>query len=146
MKSFSKVILGAFLAAVVGLAGVALATNTGSSTNAFFGYNPSTGLFGVPGGQIALGASPTSGASTSCGTLGAITGGTTAGTVATAAVTTCTLQLVFPSPAPNGWLCDITDLTHPAQETQAATTTTSCTTSAMTITAGDVLMFQAIGY
>jgi hypothetical protein len=152
MKSLTSKIAGF-------VAGLALASGLAYATNVFYaGYNAQTNQFGINGVVTAGGPIPTSGASTSCGTLGAIVGGTYAGQVTTAAVTTCTLQLVLPVPtlvvsggansaaAPNGLICRVFDITHPAVEAIASTTTTSCTTGSMTITAGDVLQYELIAY
>lgn len=136
MKKLLKV-TSAFIAGLAMAAGLAYAT---TNPNAFYaGYNQFTNQNGLNGVVVSGGAAPTSGGSTSCGTLGAITGGSTAGQVATAGVTTCTVQLVFPvsalvvsgapgangtangypnqtasSAPPNGAVCLFIDETHPA--------------------------------
>lgn len=79
-----------------------------------------------------------------CGTVGSVTGGATVGSF-TAGQTGCAPVLTLPT-APHGWICHVKDLTTPADAfTQSATTTTSCTSSA-TVTNGDTILFDAIGY
>lgn len=147
MKNFSKIVLGAFLATVLGMAGLALATNTGSSI--YFGYNPVTGLETTHGTDVSGGISPVITGSTGCGTLTLATvGGASAGTVTLGTfATSCTLTITFPSAAPNGWACFFNDLTTPAdQPKQASTSTTTCVTTAGTQVTGDVIQWSAVGY
>lgn len=162
MKKFLKSLTGKFTAVVVGLG---LAAGLAVAANSFYaGFQPQAVQTGIVGTIVSGGPVPTSGASTSCGTLGAITGGTSAGTIVTAAVTTCTVQLVLPvsslvvssgnndglnatnsSAVPNKVICLFIDLTHPAIYGSASATTTSCTSSALTITAGDTLEYVVLG-
>lgn len=79
-----------------------------------------------------------------CGTPGSLTGGATAGSF-TAGQTACAPVITLPT-APHGWICHVKDLTTPADTfTQSATSVTSCTSSA-TVTNGDTILFDAIGY
>lgn len=147
MKKFTQFLVGAFAAALIGVAGLAVADNTGSSN--YFGFNPSTGLSGERGPLVALGVSPTVTGVTGCGTLTALTGGGTAGTVTLGTfTTTCTLTITFPSPAPHGWICTFNDrVTAAAVLRQASDSTTTCVTAANTsMVTADVVSFSAIGY
>lgn len=79
-----------------------------------------------------------------CGTPGSLTGGATVGSF-TAGQTACAPVITLPT-APHGWICHIKDLTTPADTfTQSATSATSCTSSA-TVTNGDTILFDAIGF
>lgn len=149
MKNFSKFVLGAFAAAVLGLAGLAFAastSNTGSSI--YFGYNPSTGLETTHGADVSGGVLPVVTGSGGCGTLGAVVGGASAGSVTIGTfATSCTLTFTFPSAAPNGWICIFNDLTTPADSVkQATSSTTTCVTTAATVVTGDAIQFNAVGY
>lgn len=78
-----------------------------------------------------------------CATVSALTGGPNAGSFSTTA-TTCTPVINLPT-APHGWYCQASDITHPVNFTQTATSVNSCTVTATTIS-GDVIVFEAIGY
>jgi hypothetical protein len=104
----------------------------------------------VAGAFQGNGAAPTTTGST-CGTIGTQTGNNTNGTIQTATVTACTLKLNFATTAPNGWNCWFSDRTSvPASLTtqmrQASSNTTSCTSNAATITAGNLMQFSAFPY
>jgi len=79
-----------------------------------------------------------------CTTVSALTGGRAAGSFATTTTGTCTAVINLPT-APNGWMCDANDITHPVGFTQTASTVSSCTISATT-TSGDTIIFHAIGF
>lgn len=146
MKNFSKFVLGAFAALVLGIAGLALADNTGSSIT--FGWNPVSGLEVSHGADVSGGVSPAITVSGSGCAISAVKGGAYAGSFSSGAGTSCTFTITFPSAAPNGWVCTITDLTTPADgpAKQASTTTTTCVTGATTVVSGDVMQFSAVGY
>jgi hypothetical protein len=147
MKTFSKILLGAFLATVLGFAGPALADNTGSAI--YFGYNPATGLEFTHGADVSGGVSPVITGTAGCGTLTAkTTGGASAGSVTLGTfATSCTLTITFPSAAPNGWYCTFADLSVPTAFTEASTTTTTCVTNvSTTATTGNVVVWNAVGY
>lgn len=80
-----------------------------------------------------------SGCSNSTTVGGAIAGKFTSGTTGT-----CTVTITLPTAA-NGWTCNAYDLTTPAVFQQTASTTTSCTIAATTVTS-DVVTFMAMGY
>lgn len=149
-----------FLAGLSLVAGMAVAANT-----FYAGFLPQTNQTGINGLETYGGPTPI--VSGTCGTIGAVTGGTSAGTIATAAVTSCTLTLTLPvstlvvssglnnglnqvnsSAAPNGLICTLQDITHPAVYAlySSAPTTTSCSFAAQTITAGDVFQYTITGY
>lgn len=132
-------VLGAFLvAALLGFGTIAVAQT------AYSGFNPLTGLNGVLGIPVALGTSPVITGST-CGTLTKV-GGAAVFTVAGTA-TTCTIVVTMPAAAPNGYFCVFIDETHPADIiTQASHTGTSCTSSAATVTAADVILVEVNGF
>lgn len=146
MKNLSKFVLGAFVAIVLGVAGLALADNTGSSV--VFGWNPSTGLEVTHGADVSGGVSPVLTYSAGCGTVTAQAGGASAGTFTIGTfATSCTITITFPSAAPNGWFCTFNDLTTAADAPkQASTTTTNCVTTAGTMVTGDKAVWNAIGY
>lgn len=125
--------------------------------NVFYaGYTPNTNQSGVNGLVVSGGPVPV--VTGTCGTIPAALGGTTTGSVATAAVTTCTLIFTLPTNTqavsggapgvnpPNGLWCQVYDVTHPAVEAIASVTANVCTTAAMTITAGDVIQYHIEGY
>lgn len=130
------------------LAGLAIGLGLISAValaDVYYGWNPNTGLESFHGSFVSLGTKPV--VTGTCGTLGAVTAGATAGQVVAGAVTTCTIVITFPSASPTGWICKFTDLTTPADPiTQASTTTTSCTSSVSTIVSGDTIQFVAVGY
>jgi len=151
MKMFSKIVLGALAAAVFGIAGFALAANTGS--NFYFGYNPTTGFNGTAGTPYAGGPVPVLSGS-GCGTLATVQASQVGGSGVTqfaANATTCTITLTLPapagqtsnSPANNGIFCVPVDETHVATAaSQTAHTTTSCTVSLTGVTSGDLILVE----
>lgn len=79
-----------------------------------------------------------------CGSVGSVTGGGTTGSF-TAGQSSCIPVINLPT-ATNGWFCEAHDITHPSDAfLQTAKTTTSCTLSA-TVTSGDLIVFNAVGY
>lgn len=112
----------------------------------YVGYNPVTGMSGAQGIPVSVGTPPTT--SGTCGTLGATTGGQAVFTQATAAVTTCTLTVTIPtaSAAPNGLYCVFVDETNVHAIYQASHTSTTCTSNAATITAGDTILVEINGF
>jgi hypothetical protein len=156
MKTFSKIVLGALIAAVLGVAGLALATGANTGLNSYLGFNPATGLTGAPGIPYAVGPMPVlSGAG--CGTLATVQASETGGSsvvLFTANATTCTLTLTVPtispatSPAgfPTALFCIPVDETHVATAaSQTAHTTTSCTVSLTGVTSGDTILVELNG-
>jgi hypothetical protein len=138
-----------------GLAGLLIAGVAASAV--YYGYNPNTGLNGVPGLTVAGGPSPA--VTGTCGTIPAPVGGAAVFQVTTAGVTTCTLTVTYTVPAtalagssaaaPNGLFCVFTDETTAADANnmhQASHTTTSVTTNAATIVAGDNILVECNGY
>ena len=160
LKLKSKVL--AVLAGLVATAGVALAANT-----FYAGYNPATNANGTQGLDVTGGPVPVVTGTGGCGTITAVTGGTSAGqfTIGTFA-TSCAITLTLPVPtivvssgnndgknavnsaaAPNGLFCIIQDLTTGADKTfQVSTTTTACVFNAATFVTGDVLQYSIVGY
>lgn len=114
---------------------VLTASSTATVTNKSIQYDQLT---------AGTGTKPTTTGS-SCGTTGTITGGMFHGKVATATVTSCTLQLNFSYTAPDGYNCRFWDATTAADYFQSSVvnTTSSCTSGAMTIVAGDSIGYQA---
>lgn len=156
---FKSKLLG-FLAGLALVGGLAVAANT-----YYAGYLPQTNQTGVNGIEIAGGAVPI--VTGTCGTIGTVTGGTGAGEIVTAAVTSCTLTLTLPvstlvvssgnndgknavnsSAAPTRLRCSLKDITHPAAAAiyASAPTTTACSFAAQTITAGDTMAYEISGY
>lgn len=79
-----------------------------------------------------------------CGTTGAVSGGTTAGSF-TAGATSCVPVITLPN-APHGWICKANDLTNPGDVfTQTGSSVTSCTMSA-TVTSSDNILLEARGF
>jgi hypothetical protein len=73
-------------------------------------------------------------------------GGGSSGTFVSGTTGTCTVTLTFAFTAPNGWFCDASDRTTPANLiSQSASTTTSCTITGTTVTS-DVIGFSANWY
>lgn len=73
-----------------------------------------------------------------------LVGGDTAGTFNSGTSGTCTVAITLPI-AHAGWVCAAQDLTTPATFQQTATTTTSCTVAATTVS-GDAVVFTARSY
>lgn len=137
MKSFAKVLLSVFASLIVfGLGAVP------AEAQVYYGFNPSTGLEVSHGTDVSGGVLPVFSA---CTTISAAVGGAYAGQLVTSG-TSCALVITFPSAAPNGWLCTLVDRTHAAIGVQASSTTTSCTFTAVTTTAADVMVWSALGY
>jgi hypothetical protein len=81
---------------------------------------------------------------------GSTLGGATAGSFASGTTGTCTVVITLNGAtgitAPNGWSCDVHNLTNPINlPGQTATSTTTATVSGTT-TSGDVLQFKCVGY
>lgn len=57
-----------------------------------------------------------------------------------------TATLTFPTAAPNGWNCAASDITHTAVASQSAASTTACTLTFSSVTANDVISFNAAPY
>jgi hypothetical protein len=93
---------------------------------------------------IVSGAGTTFTIASGCATTSALTGGRSTGSFATTTTGTCTPVINLPT-APNGWICDANDITHPVGFVQTASTVNSCTISATT-TSGDTILFHAIGF
>lgn len=150
MSKFTKIFLG-FLAGCMVAAGIAVFAQTANLTQ-YVGYNPVTNTNGAQGLAISLGALPTLGASTSCGTTATVAASMVGGTSVfqfTANATTCTVQIVYPTAAaaPNGIYCVFADETTPADTMkQASHTTTSCTSSASTVVSGDKILVEVNGF
>jgi hypothetical protein len=136
-----------------GLAGLLIAGVAASAV--YYGYNPNTGLNGVPGLTVAGGTTPA--VTGTCGTIPAPVGGAAVFSVTTAGVTSCTLTVTYSVPSnalagssaavPNGLFCVYVDETHPADTiSQASHTTTSSTSSTATISAGDVILVECNGF
>ena len=85
--------------------------------------------------------------SSSCGTLGTPSGNALTGTITSSGATTCTIKLNFSYTAPHGWNCQFYDVTTSGYYYSfggvGATSTTSCTSVAGTITSGDTLSYFA---
>lgn len=116
--------------------------------SAYYGYNPATGLEVSHGADVSGGTSPVVTVTGSSCTITTLKGGAYAGSFVEAGGTSCTFTVTFPSAAPNGWVCTITDLTTPADgpAKQASTSTTACVTGATTVVSNDVMQFTAVGY
>lgn len=150
-KSLRSKLLG-FVTGLAVVAGMAVAANT-----FYAGYRIETNQNGIPGLITAGGPVPT--VTGTCGTIPAAVGGTSTGQVTTAAVTSCQLTFTLAAvagigvlgglpgvAAPTGIWCTVFDLTHPAVEAIASTSTTTCVTGTMTITAGDVIQYHIEAY
>ena len=117
---------------------------------AIAGMSAGGGVSGQNPGQvpayISTGKTFTTTTGTSCGTVGTLTGGATAGTYVSGTSGTCAIVLLFGIGAPNGWSCFATDITttSDAQHQTAATATTATITG--TTASADVVSFHCIGY
>jgi hypothetical protein len=141
MKTLFSRFHKALIATIVGV----LAVGGLAFAQVYYGFNPVTGLNGVQGVPVAGGVVPA--LSGTCGTIPAGVGGAGTFSVTTAGVTTCTLIVTLPSAAPHGFFCVFIDETHPADViAQASHTSTTCTSSAATITAGDTILVEINGF
>jgi hypothetical protein len=152
----------AFLLGLTAVAGVATAANT-----FYAGFNPATNATGTIGTDVLGGPIPVVTGTAGCGTITAVTGGTSAGQFTLGTFTTsCAITITLPVPtfvvssgnndgknavnsaaAPNGLLCIIQDLTTGADKTyQVSTTTTACVFNAATFVTGDVLQYSISAY
>ena len=109
-------------------------------------YRGSTGAATIsPVGSLQSGGPPSPTLTGSCASLATQVGGNTAGSF----VATCTAQtaiLTFAVAAPHGWICQAWDQTTTTDfMRQSANSTTSCTLTGTTV-AGDVIVFEAVGY
>jgi hypothetical protein len=120
-------------------AGVLLSVALAAASDFYIGYNPNTGLIGLPGGLVDV--SPPQ-AITGCSITGLV-GGTTAGQF-TAGATTCTVSLTDVA-APHGYTCLFIDMTHPATFRQVTSTTTGCQAVGV-VTLSDVIVYLMVGY
>jgi hypothetical protein len=135
-----KRIFGFVVAVMLGLSTVAVA-------QVYYGFNPTTGLNTAQGVPVAAGKLPV--VTGTCGTIPAPVGGAGVFQVTTAGVTTCTLIVTLPSAAPNGVYCVFVDETTAADANnmhQASHTSTSCTSNAATIVAGDNILVEVNGF
>lgn len=141
MRNLSKFVLGAFVAVLLGFAGVA-------DAQTYYGWNPVTGLEVTHGADVSGGVQPVLSYSGGCGTVVSAAGGASAGTFTIGTFSTsCTITITFPSAAPNGWFCTFNDLTTPADAPkQTSTTTTNCVTTAGTLVTADKVAWNAVGY
>ena len=111
----------------------------------YVGYNPLTAQTGVTGVPVATGTMP---AASGCSYTAEV-GGSSVVQI-TAGATACTLTLTMPvgqngsvNAAPTGVFCVFVDETHPADTiSQASHTTTSCTSSAATVSIGDLILVE----
>lgn len=136
--------------------GAVLLASVAMAAAFYVGYNPTTNQTGVNGIPVATGTMPLLGASTSCGTTATVQASMVGGSSVfqvTAGATTCTLQVNVPvgangvsNPAPNGVYCVFTNETHPANIAQASHTTTSCTSTAATVTLADNILVEVNAY
>lgn len=140
--------LGAKIKTKLGFAVVGVAVASLAYGAAFYvGFNPLTNMNGQQGIPVSVGTPPP--VTGTCGTIGAVTGGSAVFQVQTAAVTTCTLIVTIPaaSAAPTGLYCVFTDETSPAHPiTQASHSTTTCSSNAATIVASDVILVEVNAY
>ena len=118
---------------------LAISFGLGAAANFYIGYNPATGLTGLPGALVDV--SPTQ-VITGCSITNQ-KGGTTAGQF-TAGATTCTISMTDAA-APNGYTCLFVDLTNPTTFREVATSTTGCT-AVGTVTINDIIVYVMIGY
>lgn len=143
MKNFSKILLGAFLATVLGFAVLGLAAS-GSGYN---GFNPLTGLEGVRGTLIDNALDIPTIAQTGQ-TISAQKGSANAGQWTATGATTGAGTLTFVNAATNGRACLFSDLTTNADKITQTTATDGKTvvTIAGTIVSGDVINYQCFAY
>jgi hypothetical protein len=116
---------------------------TGNQTFPILGPNMYCGTTGVCGSTFNMSGTG------ACGTLVNEFGNFYQGTVKCNAVTAASTLTITPGTnAPDGWNCkSVTDITTPANLfTQTASTTTTCTVSAASITNGDVITWTAVPY
>jgi hypothetical protein len=134
-------------------AGLGLLFASVLSAAVYFGFNPVTALNTSNGVPVSAGVLPV--VTGTCGTIPAPVGGSGVFQITTAAVTTCTLIITLPivppatapAPTPNGVFCVFIDETTGTHiMTQASHTTTSCTSGATTITAGDNILVEINGF
>ena len=168
MKKFLKTLPGKVAAFVAGAALIVGFTVFAQTQGQFYtGYWPQTNQNGIPGLLVFGGPVPV--VSGNCGVIGAVVGGTSAGSIQTAGVTSCTLTLTAPVPTivvssglndgknavnsaavPTRVFCTLKDLTHPIASGgvlyASVPTSTSCSFVAATITAGDILEYRFEGY
>lgn len=148
MRKYTKFLAGT-LAGVLLAAGLAVLAQTANLTQ-YIGYNPITNVLGQQGLALSVGALPTLGASTACGTTATVSasmvGGTSVFQATANNATTCTLQIVYPAAAaaPNGVFCVAFDeTTRAATFQQTAHTTTSSTVSATAaVVSGDKILIE----
>lgn len=131
MKAFKNFFLGVFVAAIAGLAGLALAATT---------Y---PGFLAVVGAQVDLSTDAPVIAQTGQ-TISAQLGGANAGQWVATGATTGAGTLTFPSAAPNGRYCDFTNR-HTAADVITQTDATdgkTVVTIAGTIVSGDKISYS----
>jgi hypothetical protein len=125
------------------------------SAAVYYGFNPVTGLNTANGVNVSAGPVPV--VTGTCGTIPVGVGGSSVFTVLTAGVTACTLTVTLPiiapatvpAPSNNGIFCIFVDETTQADANnmhQASHTTTSCTSNAAVIVAGDLILVEVQGY
>jgi len=139
-----------------GLAGL-LFVSLAFGATIYYGYNPNTGLNGLPGLTVAGGPLPTvAGSGGGCGTVPAPVGGSSVFQITTAGVTSCTLTITYTVPStalagssaasPNGIFCVVSDETTPADSVRQTAHTTTTSTVTGTIVAGDNLLIECNGF
>lgn len=105
----------------------------------YVGFNPTSGQVGLAGALVDLSASPTI---TMTGqTISAQKGGQNAGTFTATGATTGASTFTFPVAAPNGWVCQVADLTTTADKVVQATSTTTTATFTGTVVSGDKFVY-----
>lgn len=143
MKHFSKFVLGAFVALVLGVAGLGLAAS-GSGYN---GFNPATGLDGIKG-TIVDNSTDIPVIAQTGQTISAQVGAANAGKWVATGATTGAGTLTFANAAPNGRTCHFRDRTTPADTLTQSTATDGKTvvTVAGTIVSGDTLDYICVAF
>ena len=103
-----------------------------------------TGSLRSSGAVIAGGSSPALSGTCSANTQ---VGGNTAGTFkASASCSSGTVIMTFASTAPNGWACDSSDMTTPADKISETASTTTTATLSGTLASADVVVFKCEAY
>ncbi len=106
-----------------------------------------TGAQGNANGLVESGAFVSAGTpftASGCGVT-SLTGGATAGSMASGTTGTCTVTFTFAKTAPHGWNCSANDNTAATAMPQSANSTTTCTIKGAT-TSGDSITFNAVGF
>ncbi len=145
-----KFLIGLAAGLLLAVAGVASATYVAAAYSQYVGFNAITNQTGVIGQTVSLGTIPSlDTTTTSCGTTSTVQASGLGGSSViqfTAGATSCTLKLNFPTKAPNGYFCVVSDETTPADTVkQSAHDASSCTVTG-TVVSADKLLIEVNGF